>query len=154
MCILYVDIFIIVFMYTQIYVYIYIYSYVYIYIHICIYMYIYVYIYMYVCTYIYVYIYMYIYMYIYIYIYTLIAYNILHVHFGPLKSKETLYGHPKLTCDDVEDDITELFRERIPQSATSKNPVQDMDSLAAEFQQLVAQKREQVRTKKPNPGGD
>jgi hypothetical protein len=57
-----------------------------------------------------------------------------------------LYGHPKLTCDDVEDDITELFRERIPHSATSKDPVQEMGSLASEFQKrFVAQKREQVR---------
>eukprot|EP00435_Cladocopium_sp_Y103_P052370 s1907_g16.t1 len=58
---------------------------------------------------------------------------------------ETLYGHPKLKCDDVEDDITELFRERIPHSATSKDPVQDMGSLAAEFQKrfVAHQKREQ-----------
>lgn len=46
---------------------------------------------------------------------------------------ETLYGHPRLTCDTVEDDITELFRRRMPHSATSKDPIYDIDGFASEF---------------------
>ena len=30
-------------------------------------------------------------------------------------------GHARVTCDEVEDDITELFRKRIPHSSTSKD---------------------------------
>lgn len=50
---------------------------------------------------------------------------------------ETLYNHPRLTCDEVEDDITELFRRRIPQSATSKDPIESINSLATDFQNVV-----------------
>ena len=57
---------------------------------------------------------------------------------------ETLYGHPRLSCDDRDDDITQLFRERIPQSATSKDPVEDMASLVVEFQQRFVRKTEKV----------
>lgn len=57
---------------------------------------------------------------------------------------ETLYGHQRLSCDDRDDDITQLFRERIPQSATSKDPVEDMASLVAEFQQRFVRKTEKV----------
>ena len=60
------------------------------------------------------------------------------------KKCETLYGHPKLQCDDVEDDITQLFRLWIPNSATSKDPVSDMTSLATEFQRRFVAKREKV----------
>jgi len=45
----------------------------------------------------------------------------------------TLYSHPRLTCDGIEDEITALFRRRIPHSATSKDPVERIDDFAQEF---------------------
>ncbi|CAK0793895.1 unnamed protein product [Prorocentrum cordatum] len=46
---------------------------------------------------------------------------------------DTLYRYEGLTCDTVQDDITELFRRRIPHSAVSKEPIEFMNSFAEEF---------------------
>lgn len=57
---------------------------------------------------------------------------------------ETLYSHPRLSCDTVEDDITELFRRRLPHSATSKDPIEGIDELAAEFRLVAGERLGQV----------
>ncbi|CAE8684064.1 unnamed protein product, partial [Polarella glacialis] len=53
------------------------------------------------------------------------------------KKCEALYSHPRIDCDTEEDDITELFRRRIPHSATSKDPISDIDGFAEEFTTLA-----------------
>ena len=45
----------------------------------------------------------------------------------------TLYQHPRLVCDETRDEITDLFRMRIPHSAVSKDPIQDAPILLASF---------------------
>lgn len=50
---------------------------------------------------------------------------------------QTLYGHPRLTCDSHEDELTALFRRRIPHSATSKDPIEAIDDFAQEFAALA-----------------
>eukprot|EP00929_Paragymnodinium_shiwhaense_P006773 TRINITY_DN110732_c0_g1_i1.p1 TRINITY_DN110732_c0_g1~~TRINITY_DN110732_c0_g1_i1.p1 ORF type:complete len:632 (-),score=93.15 TRINITY_DN110732_c0_g1_i1:41-1936(-) len=57
---------------------------------------------------------------------------------------ETLYWHEKLKCDTLEDDITALFRRRMPLSATSKDPVPDIDGFATEFKAVAGQRLAQV----------
>lgn len=49
----------------------------------------------------------------------------------------TLYRHKNLRCDLVEDEVSELFRRRIPQSARSKEPIEDLQGLAREFRAAV-----------------
>lgn len=56
----------------------------------------------------------------------------------------TLYHHTRLTCDTTEDDITELFRRRIPHSATSKDPIDSMGDFAAEFEALAGDRFRRV----------
>ncbi|CAJ1381178.1 unnamed protein product [Effrenium voratum] len=56
----------------------------------------------------------------------------------------TLYQHPNLHCDNVQDDLTQLFRERIPHSAVSNEPVEDMTSFAADFVNLAASRLREV----------
>ncbi|CAJ1401177.1 unnamed protein product [Effrenium voratum] len=52
---------------------------------------------------------------------------------------QTLYWHPQLECIQLEDeDITDLFRRRIPNSATSKEPIVDMDGFIADFEKVAA----------------
>ena len=50
----------------------------------------------------------------------------------------TLYQHPRLVCDQERDAVTQLFRNRIPHSAVSKDPIEDMDSFEQEFRQVAA----------------
>jgi len=57
---------------------------------------------------------------------------------------ETLYSHARLTCDTVEDDITELFRRRLPHSATSKDPIEGIDEFAEEFRAVAGERLAQV----------
>ena len=54
-----------------------------------------------------------------------------------LPDRCALYRHRKLHCDLLEDDLTALFRRRIPQSARSKEPIEDIEGLAAEFRAAV-----------------
>lgn len=57
---------------------------------------------------------------------------------------QTLYNHPRLSCDIVKDDITEVFRKRIPNSATSKDPIESIDDFAAEFRSVVGERLAKV----------
>ena len=50
----------------------------------------------------------------------------------------TLYQHPRLVCDEVQDDLTDFFRKRIPQSATSKDPIENMESFELDFRQIAS----------------
>jgi len=50
---------------------------------------------------------------------------------------QSLYGHPRLTCDEERDDITAVFRKRLPESATSATPIKDMDAFIQDFHQAV-----------------
>eukprot|EP00438_Fugacium_kawagutii_P015591 Skav229724 [mRNA] locus=scaffold49:372576:374408:- [translate_table: standard] len=54
----------------------------------------------------------------------------------PEKCK-TLYWHPRMQCSEPEDEITELFRRRVPLSASSKEAIGDMDSFVAEFEKVA-----------------
>ena len=53
---------------------------------------------------------------------------------------ETLYQHPRLSCDEVQDDITEFFRRAIPHSATSKDPIEHMATLTLDFQAVAGER--------------
>merc|ERR1719199_1987123 len=46
---------------------------------------------------------------------------------------ETLYSYERLSCDTFRDDITEVFQRRIPNSATSNEPIESIDDFASEF---------------------
>ena len=52
-------------------------------------------------------------------------------------SKLLLLGYSSLLCDTVEDDITDLFRRRLPNSATSKDAIQDIDGFVEEFETIA-----------------
>lgn len=52
----------------------------------------------------------------------------------------TLYNHPRLDCDTVEDDITDMFRRRLPYSASSKEPIESIDEFAEEFRTLTRER--------------
>lgn len=56
----------------------------------------------------------------------------------------TLYGNTRLTCDTQIDDITTLFRTRIPHSSTSKDPVESIDLFRAEFISVVGSRLDGV----------
>ncbi|CAK9028438.1 Uncharacterized protein SCF082_LOCUS18366 [Durusdinium trenchii] len=53
---------------------------------------------------------------------------------------QTLYWHPRLDCTEPEDEITELFRSFVPLSATSKEPIVDMDRFIREFEKVAGQR--------------
>lgn len=57
---------------------------------------------------------------------------------------KTLYSHPRLVCDSVEDDITDLFRRRLPHSATSKDPIETIDEVVDEFRLIAGDRLGQV----------
>ena len=50
----------------------------------------------------------------------------------------TLYQHPRLVCDEEKDEITDLFRTRIPHSAVSKDPIEHMESFESDFRHVAA----------------
>ena len=50
---------------------------------------------------------------------------------------QTLYWHARMDCSEPEDEITELFRRRLPASASSKEAIVDMDVFVAEFEKVA-----------------
>ncbi|CAE7502103.1 unnamed protein product, partial [Symbiodinium pilosum] len=56
----------------------------------------------------------------------------------------TLYHHPRLVCDETRDEITDLFRMRIPHSAVSKDPIQDMEAFQTDFLHVAADRLKSV----------